>query len=321
MTTTNKDLNLPAYNQTVPTWDQPLNANFTIIDNALGSSTSTIDMAPGNYTLSTAEIQNMRIVVGGTLLTNRELIFPSGVGGNWIISNGSTGAFTITAKVSGGSLSVNLPQGKHLTVFSSGTELYQADDGLVTLTPTFTNLTISPSVTDNMFLVGNDLLTTNTNGVASLRVNYTGYNQGTTQFRDFEVYDGKQNLVFGLTGQTKSLTHSGKIVPRISSQANPSSISVDISSFDQYVVTALAQSLSFPASTTGSPSNGDKIIIRIKDNGTQRTLSWTTAGSGSWRAVGVTLPTFTIANKVLYVGAIYNSDESFWDVVGVSLQA
>lgn len=211
MTTTNKDLTLPTYNQTVPTWDQPLNSNFTIIDKALGSSTSTIDMAPGNYTLSTSEIQNMRIVVGGTLLTNRELIFPSGAGGSWIVSNGSTNAFTITAKVSGGSLSVDIPQGKHLTVFSNGTELYQADNGLVTLTPTFTNVTISPAVTENLFLVGNDLLTTNTNGVAGIRVNYSGYNQGTTQFRNFTVFDGKNTAILTVTGSTATVGLNGTL--------------------------------------------------------------------------------------------------------------
>lgn len=211
MATTNKDLNLPAYNQTVPTWDQPLNANFTIIDNALGSSTSTINMAPGNYTLSTAEIQNMRIVVGGTLLTNRELIFPAGVGGNWIISNGSTGNFAITAKVSGGSLSITLPQGKHLTVFSSGTELYQADDGLVSLTPTFNSVTIAPVATDNMLLIGNDILTPAANAVAGLRVNYSGFNQGTTQFRNFTVFDGKNNPLLTVTGSTATVGITGTL--------------------------------------------------------------------------------------------------------------
>ena len=37
--------------------------------------------------------------------------------------------------------------------------------------------------------------------------------------------------------------------------------------------------------------------------------------------MGVTLPTTTVASKVVYVGAIYNSDETFWDVVSVAQQA
>lgn len=118
---------------------------------------------------------------------------------------------------------------------------------------------------------------------------------------------------------TDTLTNK-RFTERISSTASTSSITVDISSYDQYVVTALAAAISFPASTTGTPVNGDKIIIRLKDNGTARAISWTTTGAGSWRAVGVTLPTTTVISKVLYIGAIYNSDESYWDVVAVAQQ-
>lgn len=88
-------------------------------------------MAPGDYTLSSVEIQNMRIVVGGTLLANRNLIFPSGVGGSWIISNGTTGAFTITVKTAGVGTTVNVAQGFSLIVFSDGTNVYKADGGVV----------------------------------------------------------------------------------------------------------------------------------------------------------------------------------------------
>jgi hypothetical protein len=83
----------------------------------------------------------------------------------------------------------------------------------------------------------------------------------------------------------------------------------------------LANALSFPASTTGTPLNGNKMIIRIKDNGSAQTISWTTTGGGSYRAIGVTLPTTTVISKVLYIGCIYNSTESYWDVVAVNLQA
>lgn len=125
-----------------------------------------------------------------------------------------------------------------------------------------------------------------------------------------------------LTGNLTTAGYiSGRQNSRVSSQTSPASISVDIGTYDQYVVTALANSLSFPASTTGTPLNGNKMIIRIKDNGSAQSLSWTTSGSGSYRAVGVTLPTTTISSKVLYVGCIYNSTEAYWDVVAVNVQS
>jgi hypothetical protein len=126
------------------------------------------------------------------------------------------------------------------------------------------------------------------------------------------------NLVLNSSGGT---TATGGMVPRVYSAASDTSIAVDPSLYDQYVWTALAGALTFSASTTGSPTNGTKLIFRIKDNGTSRTLTWTTSGTGSYRAIGVTLPTATTISKVIYVGCIYNSTEGFWDVVAVQQQA
>lgn len=130
------------------------------------------------------------------------------------------------------------------------------------------------------------------------------------------VNDSSGNVTVG-----GNLTPSKGIVPRVTSTTSGSSVTVDPSAADEYVWTALAATLTFNASTTGSPTNGVKLIFRIKDNGTPQTLTWTTTGAGSFRAVGVTLPTTTTASKVTYVGCIYNSTESYWDVVAVVTQA
>jgi hypothetical protein len=127
---------------------------------------------------------------------------------------------------------------------------------------------------------------------------------------------GSNNLVLDANG-----TVTGALSPRVYSAASDSSVTVNPSLYDQYVWTALAATLTFNASTTGSPTNGTKLVFRIKDNATPRTLTWTTSGTGSYRAIGVTLPTVTTASKVLYIGCIYNSNEGFWDVVAVQQQA
>ena len=84
----------------------------------------------------------------------------------------------------------------------------------------------------------------------------------------------------------------------------------------QYEITALASAALFEI-PVGTPTDGQKLIIRIKDNGSARLLSWTTS-AGGYRAVGVTLPTATIPSKVTYVGCIYNGQDSYWDVVSVA---
>lgn len=88
------------------------------------------------------------------------------------------------------------------------------------------------------------------------------------------------------------------------------------SAVSQYEVTALAAAATI-AAPSGTPIDGQKLIIRIKDNGTARALTWTTT-SGAYRAVGTTLPTTTVLSKVVYLGCIYNGQDTFWDVVAVA---
>lgn len=84
----------------------------------------------------------------------------------------------------------------------------------------------------------------------------------------------------------------------------------------QYNLTAQAAGLTV-AAPTGTFSDGQGLLIRIKDNGTARAISW----NAVFRAVGVTLPTTTVVSKVLYVGAKWNAAESVFDVVAVGQQA
>jgi hypothetical protein len=114
--------------------------------------------------------------------------------------------------------------------------------------------------------------------------------------------------------------NSTRVNARVSVTTSASSLTPDISAYDSYQFTALAATLTINATTGGTPLAGNKLIFRFKDNGTPQTISWTTSGANSFRAIGVTLPTTTTANKVTYVGCIYNAAESFWDVVAVTTQ-
>ena len=71
---------------------------------------------------------------------------------------------------------------------------------------------------------------------------------------------------------------------------------------------------------SGTPIDGQRLILRLRDDGTARALTWTTT-SGGYRVIGTTLPSTTTISKLLYVGCVYNSTDSFWDVVAVTTQA
>jgi hypothetical protein len=74
------------------------------------------------------------------------------------------------------------------------------------------------------------------------------------------------------------------------------------------------------ATPSGTPVDGQRLMLRFEDDGTGRGITWTTS-SGAFRAVGVTLPATTVATKITYVGCVYNSTDIFWDVIAVATQA
>lgn len=82
---------------------------------------------------------------------------------------------------------------------------------------------------------------------------------------------------------------------------------------DMVTVTAQAVALAL-ANPTGTAAEGHGIVIRIKDNGTARAISYGT----QYRAIGVTLPTTTAISKTLYLGMIFNNTDTKWDVVSVA---
>lgn len=120
---------------------------------------------------------------------------------------------------------------------------------------------------------------------------------------------------FATINGTATLTNK-RIDPRVSSTTSTASITPDISSFDQYAVTAQAATLAINA-PIGTPVDGNKLIFRLLDNGVSQTLNW----NATFTAIGVTIPAATTAGKMTYVGCIYNAANTRWDVVAVTTQA
>ena len=94
--------------------------------------------------------------------------------------------------------------------------------------------------------------------------------------------------------------------------ASTATLTLDATSYRMATVTALAVGMTIPAPT--NPIEGSRLVYRIKDNGTSQSLTW----DAIFRVVGTELPTSTVAGKTLYVGVIYNSADTKWDVLAVS---
>jgi len=155
---------------------------------------------------------------------------------------------------------------------------------------------------------------------------------------------GATNIALPLTGTlatiagTETLTNKTLTAPVISSFINTGTMTVPTISgtLVQYVeggvtssatpapqgdgrenyldITALATNASFSA-PSGTAVNHNTLLVRIKDNGTTRALSW----AASYRAGSdFALPTTTVADKTMYIMFVYNGADSKWDCTGLT---
>lgn len=109
---------------------------------------------------------------------------------------------------------------------------------------------------------------------------------------------------------TATLT-SKRITKRVGTETSSATSTATGDSVDMWTITALAAADAI-AAPTGTPTDGQTLIYRIKDNGTARALTW----NAIFRASSdLSLPTTTVISKTLYVGFIYNAVDSKWDLI------
>jgi len=106
--------------------------------------------------------------------------------------------------------------------------------------------------------------------------------------------------------------------PRTTTEASSATPTINTDNTDMHTITALAAAItSMTTNLSGTPVNGQKLIIRIKDNGTARAITW----GASFASRGATLPTTTVLGKYQYNGFMWNSTTSTWDCVATINEA
>jgi hypothetical protein len=127
--TPNKNLEKPGNGDYVDTWNVPVNGDMNIIDSAFGG-TFGVSLTNTNVTLTQTQAQNVNINLTGLLSANVTVYLPASVAGFWIVTNATTGSYTVTIASAGGApgTSVVVQQGFAALVWSNGSNVRFADD-------------------------------------------------------------------------------------------------------------------------------------------------------------------------------------------------
>ncbi len=135
-----------------------------------------------------------------------------------------------------------------------------------------------------------------------------------TSVSDTEITDERDyvEVTYAPVTLTNTATLTNKrITKREATVASSATPTPNADTTDIYTITALAAAAEFGA-PTGTPTQGQALIIRIKDNSTIRELTW----NAIYRASSdLALPTTTVDDKTMYLGFIYNDTDSKWDLV------
>ena len=114
---------------------------------------------------------------------------------------------------------------------------------------------------------------------------------------------------------TDTLTNK-RITKREQTVVSSATVTPSWANDDIVTITAQAVNLTI-ANPTGTGTDGQAMVIRIKDDATTRTVGYGT----QYRAIGVTLPTATTASKTIYIGGLWNVADSKLDVTAVAEEA
>jgi hypothetical protein len=125
------------------------------------------------------------------------------------------------------------------------------------------------------------------------------------------TFPGATDTVAGLAAaQTLS---NKRIKARVVAVTQAAAPAINTDNMDKAVITGLAQAVtSFTTNLTGTPNDGDVLVLYITDNGTARALAW----GAKFASTSVALPTTTVASTTLRVFLLWNAAASVWECTG-----
>lgn len=285
-----------------------------------GSSNGVVNLGFAN----TATTDGSSLVIGNNLVaSNYDLMMGNNINGYRPLNIYLGGGKTSSLAASYGTLKYYALSGNGTDISGQGLEMYPgASTGAGTggSFSVYTSLHGASGTSTNSYSKrleinenGEALINTADNGDYKLQVVggvYADVTGKTMKFTGLST-DNTATQVLAKDGSGNTVWRS--ISTRVSTVASSSTPTPTANTDDVYTVTALAVGATFGSPGTGAEAQ--ELLIRIKDNGTARTLSW----NAIYRAGStVALPTTTTAGKTMYVKFVYNNTDSKWDLLSLS---
>lgn len=137
---------------------------------------------------------------------------------------------------------------------------------------------------------------------AFARANHTGTQSVTT-------ITGLANVA--TSGSYADLTNKPTyLAPRTTSAATTPTLTPNSDLYDLVSLTAQATALAINA-PSGTPVDGRRLTIRIRDNGTSRGITW----AGDYSGYTSDLPVATVVNMTMLYEFVFNSSNNKWDLI------
>ena len=173
----------------------------------------------------------------------------------------------------------------------------------------------SPGSTDGVSEGSTNLYYTNARASAAAPVQSVAGRTGAVTLTSTDVGLGSVDNTSNATERAAVATLTNKrVTPRVGTVASSATPAIDTDTTDLFTITALAANItSMTSGLTGTPTDGQKLMIRIKGAAAQ-TITW----GASFISSGVaTLLASTVAGKTHTVGLVWDAALQDWVCVAV----